>query len=117
MKVAIVGYRNFKDYQVFEKRVNEIFNHNDISPFEIVSGGAEGVDTLAEIYANEYCIPITVFPANWNKYGRSAGPKRNKLIVDRADVVIAFLSKESKGTVNTINLARKANKKVFVIDV
>lgn len=117
MKVAIVGYRNFKDYQFFEKKVNEILACNDIAPCEIVSGGAEGVDTLAEIYAHEYTIPLTVFPAEWNKYGRSAGPKRNKLIVDRADVVIAFLSKESKGTVSTINLAKKANKKVFVVDV
>lgn len=117
MKVAIVGYRKFKDYQSFEKSVNEIFTCNDISPYEIVSGGAEGADTLAEIYANEYCIPLTIFRAEWNKYGRSAGPKRNKLIVDRADVIIAFLSNESKGTVSTINLAKNANKRVFVIDV
>ena len=52
--------------------------------------------------------------ADWERYGRAAGPKRNKLIVDAADVVIAFPSLYSKGTLNTIKLAKKAGKQVEV---
>lgn len=117
MKIAIVGYRNFNDYRKFEKEVNNIIVTNKLNVTEIISGGATGADHLAQIYALSYEIPLTVYKAEWEKYGKFAGPQRNSLIVKDADVIIAFLSQESKGTVNTINLAKKANKKVFVVNI
>lgn len=93
MKLAVVGSRYYKNFEFVEENINEFRKKNDVT--ELVSGGAEGVDTLAEEYSKKYDIPITVFEANWTKYGKSAGPIRNKLIVKEADVIMAFPSEKS----------------------
>ena len=49
-------------------------------------------------------------------YGRSAGFKRNALIVAESDEVVAFWDMKSKGTKSTIDLATKAGKPVRIIE-
>lgn len=72
MKTIIAGGRNYHlDYNDIE-RLKKLF----IS--EIVSGGARGVDKQGETYGYLSEIPVKVFLADWNKYGKSAGPIRNK---------------------------------------
>jgi predicted Rossmann fold nucleotide-binding protein DprA/Smf involved in DNA uptake len=112
MKLAVVGSRYYTNFEFVEEKINEFRKNNNIT--QLVSGGAKGVDTLAEEYAEKHNIPITVFEAEWDKYGRGAGPIRNKLIVKEADVIMAFPGENPRGTLNTINLARKENKIVFV---
>lgn len=72
---------------------------------EIVSGGASGVDTLAEEYANLYQIPFKLFPADWEKYGKAAGPIRNQQMAEYGNVLLAF-DRGTKGTKNMIETAR-----------
>ena len=112
MKIAIVGSRNFNNYELMSNSILSKFNLTDIDA--VVSGGAKGADSLAERFAHENNLLLHVKEADWKQYGRAAGPKRNKLIVDEADVVIAFPSPSSKGTLNTIKLAKKAGKRVEV---
>jgi predicted Rossmann fold nucleotide-binding protein DprA/Smf involved in DNA uptake len=109
MILAIVGGRDFNNVDLFLETVTK-FN-----PSAIISGGAAGADTLAEQYAKTHAIPLQVFQADWKKYGRQAGPIRNKLIVESSDEVLAFWDGSSKGTQSTIKLATKANKKVHVV--
>jgi predicted Rossmann fold nucleotide-binding protein DprA/Smf involved in DNA uptake len=113
MKVAVVGSRNFNDYSYMHE-VLQSFDYLKFEITEIVSGGARGADSLAERYARENNLPMKVFAAEWDKYGKSAGYKRNKLIVDYADVVFAFWDGESKGTQHSINLAKEQGKLVNV---
>ena len=80
----------------------------------IISGGAKGADKLAEKYALERGIPVTVHEPDWDLHGRSAGYIRNKLIVQDADEIIAFWDRHSKGTKHTIDIAEKANKPVHI---
>jgi hypothetical protein len=47
-------------------------------PGTIIHGGARGVDAYAERLAAEFQIPIEVFPADWEKHGKKAGPIRNR---------------------------------------
>lgn len=68
-KVAIVGSRNFNDYDLLNERLKTYVDN--IS--EIISGGAKGTDSLAEGFADEYNIKKTIFKAEWDKFGRSAG--------------------------------------------
>ena len=56
MNVAIIGSRTFTDYERAEEFVNAL--ELDIS--RIISGGARGADAIAERYAAEHGIPITV---------------------------------------------------------
>jgi hypothetical protein len=108
IRLAVVGSRTFDDYG-YMKEVLEWF---DIK--EIISGGAGGADKLAERYAAEKGIPIRIFKAEWDKYGRAAGYKRNVQIVEAADEVVAFWDGKSKGTKHDIDLAEKMGKPCHV---
>jgi hypothetical protein len=110
MKILVCGSRTISD----EKRIFEILDEELFKsiPYieEIVSGGAIGIDRIAEKWADLHCIKIKQFPADWKKYGRSAGIIRNKEMATYADEVLAIWDGESKGTESTIGFARKQNK-------
>jgi hypothetical protein len=115
MKIAIVGSRAFSDYELMEKWIPALIPQKEAIT-EIVSGGARGADSLAERYARKHEIPLKVFPANWNLYGKSAGFMRNAEIVAYCDRVIAFWDGFSHGTQDTMNKARIAGKPVACVE-
>jgi hypothetical protein len=109
LKLAIVGSRTFTDYELMEAAVMD-FQQRYREPVDaIVSGGAKGADTLARRYALSYDLELREFPAQWDKYGKSAGFRRNKFIVDDADALLAFYGPEgeSNGTMHSVNLAKE----------
>jgi hypothetical protein len=71
---------------------------------KIVSGGADGADTLGEEFAKKYKMKLCRKKANWNKYGRAAGPIRNKemAVYAKGGGCICFWDGESSGTANMI---------------
>ena len=73
----------------------------------LVSGGATGVDTIAEEYARQHALPIRVFRPNYALYGRKAPLFRNRQIVECADMVVALWDGKSTGTTYTINYAHE----------
>ena len=115
MKLAIVGTRTFNDFNLLESKIKENYNINKIS--EIISGGAKGADALAEKLANKYNIKLNVHYPNWEKYGKSAGPIRNKLIINECDECIAFWDGISKGTKSSINLCNEMEKNFKIIKI
>ena len=80
---------------------------------EIVHGGASGIDAAAGRYFGGW-KKVTVFRADWNKHGRSAGPIRNREMAEYADALLAVWDGVSKGTSNMIKTAESAGLKVFV---
>lgn len=106
MKIAVVGSRTFQDYELLKRCLESVMKKYTIDV--IVSGHAFGADALAERFAREKGIPTIIFNPDWDKYGKSAGFKRNVLIVNEADVVIVFWDGFSKGSKHTIDLAEKA---------
>jgi len=112
MIIAVVGSRRFTSYDTLVDVLAEHVTSLDA----LVSGGAAGADSLARKYAIEYGLKIVEYLPEWKKYGRAAGPIRNKLIVDDADVLIAFWDQKSKGTNNSIALARKKGIPTLVYD-
>ena len=119
-KIIICGGRHFNDYELLMSRLNDIIASNkiDIKQLEIVSGHCEGADMLGEKCAADLGAKCTVFPAQWKKYGRSAGPIRNKQMIDYIKdcdnpIVLAFVNERTKGTRNTVSLAQKNNIPVF----
>ncbi len=103
MILAVVGGRNFKNWQMLHDTLTDFIRGHIVD--EIVSGGAQGADTMAELFAFQHEIKFKEFPPNWEKYGKSAGYRRNKLIINRADELIAFPG--GKGTYNSVQLAEK----------
>lgn len=109
MKVIIAGGRDVTDVEKVAKAVM-------LSGFivtEVVSGKARGVDTLGEVWAKQNNIPIKDFPADWERYGSSAGPIRNGEMADYADALIAIPT-GGPGTKNMIKQAKVRKIRVFI---
>ena len=117
MKVAIVGSRSITNYKLIKSKINELIKTHNIVIKTIISGGAYGVDFIAEQYATENRIPIKIFLPDWNTYGKSAGFKRNTTIIENCDICIAFWDGISKGTLDSVNKAKKLNKQVYLIEI
>ena len=112
MKLAIIGSRNFNDYEYLKEKVNKIHEGKLVNL--IVSGGAKGADSMGEEWAKECKVSTLIFNPDWKKYGRGAGFVRNKKIIENCDCVLAFWDGESKGTMNSIETARKLGKPVNI---
>ena len=99
MRVAIVGSRNIEN----EESVYELFcRYVPANTTEIVSGGATGIDALAEIYAERNHLRLTVFKPNYKSFGKRAPLVRNEEIIRYAQYVLAFWDGISHGTAHTI---------------
>ncbi len=111
MKLAIVGSRSLKYDEVKVRSGIKKYIKNKGNVTELVSGGADGADTFAQYTAKELGLPIKIFYPNWNKYGKSAGFKRNELIVEYADEVLAIYKGErTPGTANSVGHAKAMGK-------
>lgn len=117
-KVIIAGGRDFNDYELLNKEaslfLSEIENGDAV---QIVSGGAKGVDAMGERFAEENSLDVIVFPADWTKYGRAAGPKRNAQMAEYATHLLSFWDGKSKGTKSMISLAKKNKIEVKVVAI
>lgn len=132
MNIAIIGSRTFNDYDMLVKEVTKILHveskcEEDFTYVTIVSGGATGADALGKKYAKEFKCKYVEFNADWKdlshpdariktnaygKYDANAGHRRNTLIIDKADIVIAFHN-DSPGTANSLKKARDKGKKIY----
>jgi len=114
MKIIIAGSRGITSANLVYQAIEQSGFKFD----EVVSGGAAGVDELGEDWAETSNIPVKVFPANWYKHGKAAGPLRNQTMACYADALVAVWDGESLGTYNMILEMQYRNKpvKVFLVD-
>lgn len=109
MKLLIVGSRSI-----------EQFDLEGYVPSEtkwIISGGANGVDTLAEEYADRHRLTKLIMRPEYEKYGRAAPIKRNESMVDLCDRVLVIWDGSSKGTHHTVEYAKKKQKPLELVIV
>ena len=107
MKLLIVGSRGITDF--------DLSMHVPPEVDTIISGGAKGVDTLAEEYADAHHISKYIIRPRYDLYGRSAPLVRNEQMVDMADAVLVIWDGTSKGAQHTIKYAQKIGKTIHVI--
>lgn len=110
MRTIIAGGRNITDIKALYSALDSC----GWFPAVVISGGAKGADYLGERFAKDADIPLEIYPANWNKFGKSAGFIRNAEMADRAEALIALWDGISKGTGNMIDLARRKKLQVYV---
>jgi hypothetical protein len=115
MKLAIIGSRDFDNYELLKKEVDIFLIEMDSDLDTIVSGGARGADSLGERYARENRINTLVFLPEWDKYGKKAGFLRNIDIIKNSDAVIAFWDGNSPGTKSSIDLSKNQNKLLKIV--
>ena len=106
-RVIVAGTRTFDDYEFLcyhcDYFLSEMRKKRRIV---IVSGRANGADQMGERYARERGYSLRTYPANWERYGKRAGPIRNELMAQNADALIAYWDGRSPGTMNMIDMAR-----------
>lgn len=107
MRVAIVGSR---DYPGVPHEVVHYVYHRLTEDDVVVSGGARGVDTSAANAARARGLKVVVHEARWGEFGRGAGYRRNRTIVEDCDRLVAFWDGSSRGTKHSIDLAHQAGK-------
>lgn len=113
MRVLVCGGRDYADFQRLSDVLYGLLRDRVITT--IISGHARGADQLAEAWAREASVDCVVFPANWDKFGRSAGAIRNRqmLTEGKPDLVVAFPG--GAGTANMVKQATKAGVGVMEI--
>lgn len=106
-KVIVAGSRGFNDYKLLERKLSHYLSRFKSHEIEIVSGGARGADLLGERFAKEKGCCIKRFIPDWDKWGKSAGYRRNAEMAKYADACVVFWDGVSKGTKHMIDLAEK----------
>lgn len=113
MNIIVAGGRDFNDYPKLCYTLSKQFA--TVAEPVIVCGEARGADSLGRKYAEEFNIPILSYPAEWDKYGKSAGYKRNEQMAKVADTAIVFWDGMSRGSWHMINTMRRLHKPVYVV--
>lgn len=109
MKLLVVGSRSIAAF--------------DLSPYisphvdTIISGGARGVDHLAEQYADLNHLSKYIVRPRYDLYGRGAPLKRNEEMVDMADAVLVIWDGHSRGAQYTANYSRKVKKPLTLVQI
>jgi hypothetical protein len=106
-KVIVAGSRSFNDYQLLKQKLTFYLRRFKPEEIEIVSGGARGADQLGERFAREHGIKIKRFIPEWDKYGKSAGYRRNAEMAKYANACVVFWDGISRGSKHMIDLAKK----------
>ena len=106
MKTIIAGGRDYTFTDDDRKFLNGI--KDSIS--EVVCGGAPGADNEGKVWAEQNDIAIKLFPADWKKYGRGAGPKRNRMMAEYANCLVLFTG--GRGSSSIFKEAQSKNLKI-----
>ena len=117
-RVVISGCRDFYDYATAKEFIDFcISDLKEIYNIVIISGGARGADMLGERYAKEEGFALERYPAEWEKFGKIAGPIRNSQMAKLGDFFICFWDGVSPGTKNMIDLIKSLDKPVRIKNV
>lgn len=114
MRILVCGGRDFKDKNLVYKTLWPYYEEYR-ADLEIISGMARGADHLGWLFAHHHDLKCHEFPADWDTYGKKAGPMRNiqMLVEGKPDLVIAFPG--GTGTAHMVRISKKAGVKVIEI--
>ncbi len=109
MKLLIVGSRSIEDF--------DLSGYVPPETELIISGGAKGIDAVAEAYADKRKISKLILRPRYDRYGKGAPLRRNEIMVEIADAVLVVWDGASRGTRYTAEYAKKKNRSVTVAEV
>jgi hypothetical protein len=116
MRLIIAGGRDFTDQNFGSDSLFSILKSVNLDTVEVVCGMARGADEVGRVWAINNNIPVKEFRADWDKHGKSAGYKRNNQMAEYGTHLIAFWDGKSKGTKHMIDLARKSELFVKIVN-
>ncbi|MCV6630194.1 MAG: DUF2493 domain-containing protein [Flavobacteriaceae bacterium] len=112
--LIVSGSRHFSNAKLLEYHLNRALGKQ--TGLQILIGGCNGCDALAEDWVKRNQVPYHIFLPEWHAYGRAAGPIRNKQMVRLADGLLAFPIGVSKGTRGIIAMAQKRGLPTRVVE-
>src|SRR5579863_5529619 len=110
MRTIIAGSRTIVDMLEVETAIK----NSGFQITEVISGGAQGVDSLGAFWANTNKIPCSFFMADWKTHGKAAGPIRNSFMAAEAEALILVWDGKSRGSNDMLNKANAKGLKVYV---
>lgn len=117
-RLIVAGSREFFNYDDVAKVIDKmIVNKKQTHNIVIVSGGAQGPDTLGRAYAIRNGYRVELYKADWDGIGKSAGYRRNEQMRDASDALLAFWDGKSKGTRHMIESMLAVEKPVRIAEV
>lgn len=112
MKLIIAGSRTI---ELAPYEIEHLLEHFKLRPTEIVSGGAKGVDASAKWFSEVCKRPFKEFPADWDQYGPSAGPIRNRQMAEYGDCLLLIWDGKSRGSANMKAAMHRLKKPVYEV--
>ena len=113
MKLIIAGSRTFTDYQLLCQTLAPERHHIT----EVIHGGARGADQLGFRWAVRHHVRSRCFAADWERFGKAAGVRRNHQMAQAGDMLLAFWDGRSAGTRHMISCMEQLSKPVVVVRV
>lgn len=117
MRILITGSRDWTDRAAIAAALIKVHVYAAIEPAKVtvVHGDARGADRIAADLAHQFGCNVEAHPADWDRHGKGAGPRRNaEMVAAGADVCLAFPIGASPGTRGCIRLAKQAGIPVTV---
>ena len=119
-RIIIAGSRDFCDRKKFDEIMEKLFSGTTEDEIEVISGGCRGADAMGEEWARSRGLRLSIFSADWEKYGKAAGPIRNAQMAEYAaksenGMLVAFPVGESRGTYSMVRIAMKHGLETVVI--
>ena len=113
-RIIVCGGRDFTNEALLDQALNHFLGSIPTAELTIVEGDAKGADKMAEAWGNSWDVKVETHKADWDKFGKSAGYKRNQAMLDsKVDGVIAFPG--GPGTKMMVEIARKAGVRVVEV--
>jgi hypothetical protein len=111
MKTIIAGSRTINSYDLVVRAIHESGWTDEIT--EVLCGMASGVDLSGKAWADAHGIEVKQFFANWRAHGRSAGPRRNEMMVRYADALILVWDGKSPGSSDVLRKAKVQGLRIY----
>ena len=111
MKLIIAGSRTFTDYQLLCRTLTPEL----LRITQVITGGARGADQLGYRWAWKHQVKHQLFRADWGRFGKSAGMRRNYQMAQAGDMLLAFWDGQSPGIAHMAQCMRQLGKPVVVI--
>lgn len=106
--VLICGDRNWYDRKTITSWIAKL---QDYGYDAIVEGEARGADRIAPHEARLAGMEVIAMPADWEKYGRAAGPIRNQEMLDiGAPSLVVFFHNDLSRSKGTADMVRRAER-------
>ena len=115
MRLIVAGSREIHNVDLIETHMLAFEDRYGL--FDLICGMARGVDMAAHDIAESYRIPIHEYPAEWDKYGRGAGYRRNVEMAQAADALLLVWDGESRGSKHMLDVAIQRRMPTIVIHI